>query len=360
MQGPNLKDRIEHEIERIHELEEKLADPAVTGDPALLKQYSSEHNRLSPRLEPLRHYLQVISQIEESKQILEDRSADPELKEMAKEELASLENELQTSQKQIHELLIPPDPNEGRGVIVEIRAGTGGEEAALFVGDLYNMYANFAEKKGLTVEPISSASTELGGFKEIIFSLSGPDAYSLFHQEGGGHRVQRIPVTESGGRIHTSAVTVAVLIEAEEEEIDINDQDLRIDVYRASGAGGQHVNKTESAVRVTHIPSGIVVACQDERSQIKNRARAMKVLRARLAEMQQRERHEREAAAKKEQVGSGDRSERIRTYNFPQGRVTDHRIGFTSYNLNGFMEGEMDELLEALLDAEKEKKLANL
>lgn len=345
------------ELENIHELEQKLSDPAVAGDPIALKSLSREHSRLSVRKPEIESFLDILKSYLESREIVEDPEFDSDLKELARAELEESESRIESGLERIRELLVPPDPNEGKGIIMEIRAGTGGEEAALFVSDLLSMYLQFAEKNGLKAEIISSAPTELGGMKEVIFSVTGPEAYRYLHREGGAHRVQRIPVTESGGRIHTSAVTVAVMPEVEEEEIDIQEKDLRIDVFRASGAGGQHVNKTESAVRLTHIPTGIVVSCQDERSQIKNRAKAMKVLRARLAETQERERHKNESAAKKEQVGSGDRSERIRTYNFPQGRVTDHRINFTAYNLNAFMEGDMNELLQSLIRDEINSKL---
>lgn len=345
------------ELENIRELEHKLSDPDVVGDQSKLKTLSREHARLSARKPEIESFLGILKSYFESREIVADPNADSDLKELAQSELKDSESSLESGLERIRELLVPPDPNEGKGIIMEIRAGTGGEEAALFVSDLFSMYLQFAEKSGLKTEILSTSPTELGGMKEVIFTVNGPEAYRYLHREGGAHRVQRIPVTESGGRIHTSAVTVAVMPEVEEEEVEIHEKDLRIDVYRASGAGGQHVNKTESAVRLTHIPTGLVVSCQDERSQIKNRAKAMKVMRARLAEMQESQRHKTESAAKKEQVGSGDRSERIRTYNFPQGRVTDHRINFTSYNLNAFMNGEMEELLQALIRDEINSKL---
>ena len=360
MNSRNLKERVQREVERFGEIEQKLSSPEVSQDPTAFKDLSRLHSRLSSRIEPLRQYLNLIRQLEESEELLADPSADPELKEMAESEKVDVATSLENMKGEVETMLIPPDPNDGKSVIMEIRAGTGGDEAGLFVGDLLKMYTRFCEENGLRLEPIYYAETELGGYKEVTFSVEGKRAWELLHKEAGAHRVQRIPVTESGGRIHTSAVTVAVLAEAEEEELEIEDKDLRIDVFRASGAGGQHVNKTESAVRMTHIPTGIVVSCQDERSQLKNRAKAMKVMRARLLELKESERHEKEAAAKKEQVKSGDRSERIRTYNFPQGRITDHRIGYTAYNLNELMEGEMSDLLDALLEAEKEEKLKQL
>lgn len=351
-----LKERLQNELDQFSELEASLSDPAVSSDPAIFRELSRKHARLQGRIEPIRNYLNMLAELEEAESLLRN-SDDPELKEMAEQEKARLDQAITRSSAEMEEYLIPPDPKEGRPVIIEIRAGTGGEEAALFVADLYKMYMLFAEKEGLNIDVISASPTELGGYKEVIFSVNGEMAYRWLHQEGGTHRVQRIPSTESGGRIHTSAVTVAVMPELEEEEFVIEDKDIRIDVFRASGAGGQHVNKTESAVRLTHIPTGIVVSCQDERSQLKNRAKAMKVLRARLAEMQEEQRHAEEARTKKEQVKSGDRSERIRTYNFPQGRITDHRIGFTAYNLTEFMAGNIYDLLNALIEHEKQMKI---
>lgn len=353
-----LRERLEREMEAFRELEERLSGGDLS--PAELKDLTRRHSALAPRAREIQAYLKLEGDLAEARAVLEDNSTDPDLKEMAAEEAARLDAELAEQREQIVYLLLPPDPNAGRGVVLEIRAGTGGEEAALFVTDLLRMYLRLAERKGWNVEILWKHETELGGAKEVALALSGPDVHEHLHLEGGGHRVQRIPVTESGGRIHTSAVTVAVMPEAEEEDVEIDESELEVDVYRASGAGGQHVNKTESAVRITHVPTGIVVTCQDERSQLKNRAKALRVLRTRLLEKQEEERHAREAAAKKAQIKSGDRSERIRTYNFPQGRVTDHRIGFTLYNLNAFLEGEMDELLAALLQAERDEKLKEI
>ncbi len=352
-----LRDRVEQELDHFRALEEQLARPESAADPAELKRLSREHARLGARFGQFQSYLQMIRSLEEAQAVLADPASDSELQAMARAECAELEPKLLEGRDAIELLLLPPDPNEGKSLMVEIRAGTGGDEAALFVGDLLKMYLKYAEKTGLKSELISTQPTELGGYKEVVFSVQGPHAYENLHQEAGAHRVQRIPVTESQGRIHTSAVTVAVMPEAEEEEVSIDEKDLKVDVFRASGAGGQHVNKTESAIRILHVPTGIVVSCQDERSQHKNRARALRVLRARLMEKQARERHASESALKKEQLGSGDRSERIRTYNFPQGRVTDHRVGFTSYNLHEFMNGGMDELVEILKRSKRESRL---
>ncbi len=273
---------------------------------------------------------------------------DPEIRELAKDEIDELTRESDDLKERLKLLLLPKDPNDERNILLEIRAGTGGEEAALFVADLFRMYSRYAEKKGWKVEILSSHETGIGGFKEIIALISGDKVYSRLKYESGTHRVQRVPETETQGRIHTSAVTVAVLPEADEVDVDINPSDLRIDVYRASGAGGQHVNKTESAVRITHVPTGLVVQCQDERSQHKNKSKAMKVLAARLLELKQREQQAQQSQERRTIVGTGDRSERIRTYNFPQGRITDHRIGLTIYRLEDIMQGNLDEIIEPL------------
>ncbi len=353
-----VKDRLEKELLRVREIEDLLSQPDVTSNPSRFKDLAREHSILSARVEPIERFLRLLKDQEDAARILADSGADQDLREMAVEEKARLDQELAQGRDEMETLLLPPDPNAGKAVIVEIRAGTGGEEAALFAGDLFRMYMRYIERSNLKMEMLSSVESDLGGYKEIAFAVEGKEAYDLFHQEAGTHRVQRIPVTESGGRIHTSAVTVAVLAEAEEEEIQIDDKDLQIDTYRASGAGGQHVNKTDSAIRITHIPSGLVITCQDERSQLKNKNKAMKVLRARLLERQKSARHAEESALKKDQVGSGDRSEKIRTYNFPQNRLTDHRIGFTSHNLSAMLDGDIDDLLRALVRSEREQKLA--
>jgi len=360
MKTHNLRERVQREIEHFEEIEATLADSRTADNPELLKKLSREHRQMEAKIALMRQFNTLLTQMQEVETLLSDPESDGEMRTLATEEFENLKREHASLKGEIEALLIPPDPGAGRNLIIEIRAGTGGEEAALFVADLYRMYLRFAEKQGVRIEVMSLNETGIGGFKEAIFSAEGERAYDLFHHEAGTHRVQRIPETESGGRIHTSAVTVAVLPEMDEEEVKIDEKELKIDVFRASGAGGQHVNKTESAVRILHIPSGIVVSCQDERSQHKNRAKAMRILRARLSEKLEQEQHEKDAKQKKEQIKSGDRSERIRTYNFPQGRITDHRIGLTLYNLAQFMNGEMDEMVDALLQNEKEEKIKAL
>ena len=339
-------ERLDDIKERYKELETKLSDPEVIKDQKAYRQLAKEHSDLTEIVKTYDRYLRVQEEIEENKQMLGD--SDPEIRQLAKDELEGLEKEAVKLEEKLKVLLIPKDPNDEKNILLEIRAGTGGDEAALFAADLFRMYSRYAEKKGWKVEILSSHETGIGGFKEIIALISGDKVYSRLKYESGTHRVQRVPETETQGRIHTSAVTVAVLPEADDVDVEINPQDLRIDVYRASGAGGQHVNKTESAVRITHIPTGLVVQCQDERSQHKNKAKAMKVLAARLYELKQQEQQKQLSEERRSMVGSGDRSERIRTYNFPQGRVTDHRIGLTLYKLEDIMQGEIDEIIEAL------------
>ncbi|HWI41185.1 MAG TPA: peptide chain release factor 1 [Verrucomicrobiae bacterium] len=337
-------DKIE-ELERRHqELEAMLADPAVLSNQTEFRKLSREHADLAPLVEAYRSYCKVAADIEGNRELL----ADPDLKEMAQAELQELETRQEELEAEIKLLLLPKDPNDSKSVILEIRAGTGGDESALFAGDLFRMYSRFADLNRWRVEIISASESERGGFKEVVASVEGEGVYSKLKYESGTHRVQRVPETEAQGRIHTSACTVAILPEAEDIEIDINPADLKIDVYRSSGAGGQHVNTTDSAVRITHVPTGIVVACQEERSQIKNRAKAMKVLKSRMLDILQTEANAKMAADRKQQVGSGDRSERIRTYNFPQGRMTDHRIGLTLYRLDSIMAGDIAEIVDAL------------
>jgi len=337
-------DKIEELELRYQELEAMLADPTVIANQPEFRRFSREHSDLTALIEAYRRYKKVLAEIEGNRELL----ADPEMKEMAEAELHELERQKDELEGEIKLLLLPRDPNDDRNVILEIRAGTGGDESALFAGDLFRMYSRFAERNRWKVEVMSASESERGGFKEIVALIEGQGVFAKLKFESGTHRVQRVPETEAQGRIHTSACTVAVLPEAEDIEVDINPVDLKIDVYRASGAGGQHVNKTESAVRITHLPTGIVVECQDERSQIKNRAKAMKVLKSRILDGLHQEQNARIAADRKQQVGSGDRSERIRTYNFPQGRMTDHRIGLTLYRLDALMEGDIAEVTDAL------------
>lgn len=337
---------------------QNLADPAVVSDNERFKKLMKEHKMLSPVIEAYRAYKKCEENIESTRALLAEEH-DPALCAMCEEEIRSEKEKREKLEEDLKILLLPRDENDDKNVIVEIRAGTGGEEAALFAGTLYRMYTMFAETHGFRIELMSANETGLGGYKEIVFIVTGEGAYSLFKFESGVHRVQRVPETETQGRIHTSAVTVAVLPEAEEVEVEINPNDLEIDTYRSGGAGGQHVNKTDSAIRITHIPTGIVVECQDERSQFKNRDKAMKMLRARLLSAE-REKQEKEIASeRKSQVGSGDRSERIRTYNFPQGRLTDHRIGLTLYSLDSILNGKLDEVIDALRTADRTERLKN-
>ena len=338
------------------ELESLIADPATIADIDRWQRFNKEHAMLTPVVEKFREYKDIVKNIAEDKAMFAE-AIDDEMRHLIEAELAELLPRKEALDQELPILLLPKDPNDDKNVIVEIRGGVGGEEAALFAGDLFRMYAKFAEKQGWRTEIIDANATEIGGFKEVSFMVTGFGAYSKLKYESGTHRVQRVPVTESGGRIHTSAVTVAVLPEAEEVEVEINPDDLRIDLYCASGAGGQHVNRTESAIRITHLPTGIVVQCQDERSQLKNKAKAMAVLRARLLDKAQQEQTDAVAKDRKNQVGSGDRSERIRTYNFPQGRVTDHRIGLTLHRIDAIMNGDLDELLNALITADQTERL---
>jgi peptide chain release factor 1 len=337
-------DKIEELERRYQELEALLSDPAVIARQDEFRKLSREHADLTDLVTAYRRYRKVMEEMADNRELL----ADPEMKEMAEAELESLAEEKERLEGEIKVLLLPKDPNDSRDVILEIRAGTGGDESALFAGDLFRMYSRFAEKNRWKVEIISASESERGGYKEIIASVEGEQVYAKLKYESGTHRVQRVPETEAQGRIHTSACTVAIMAEAEDVDIDINPADLKIDVYRSSGAGGQHVNTTDSAVRITHIPTGTVVACQEERSQIKNRAKAMKVLKTRILDNILQEQNARMAADRKQQVGSGDRSERIRTYNFPQGRMTDHRIGLTLYRLESIMQGDIAEIADAL------------
>jgi peptide chain release factor 1 len=332
---------------RYRDLEQLLSDPAVVGKQGVYQKYAKEHSDLSPLVETFREYEKIGLRIEEDQALL--REGDDELKEIAREELPQLQESLESLAERLRILLLPKDPNDEKNVFLEIRAGTGGDEAGLFVEDLFRMYARYAETSGWKVEVMSSTPAGgMGGFKEIIALVTGKGAYSKLKYESGVHRVQRVPITEAQGRIHTSAVTVAILPEAEDVDLQIDPNDLRIDVYHSSGHGGQSVNTTDSAVRIVHLPTGLIVTCQDEKSQLKNKHKAMKVLRARLLDAAVKKHNDAISETRKNQVGSGDRSERIRTYNFPQGRMTDHRIGFTSYSLENFLNGDIQPLIDAL------------
>ena len=339
-------DKLEEVEDRFREVEGLLSDPAVMGRQDRFRELTREHAELSALMEVYRAYKRVCEDLEGNRELLQD--ADAELRDLARQELPGLEERREALAQQLKVLLLPKDPNDERNVILEVRAGTGGEEAALFAADLFRMYSRYAETQGWKVETLSVSEADAGGVKEAIAMISGQRVYSRLKYESGTHRVQRVPETEAQGRIHTSACTVAVLPEADDVDLNIDPTELRIDVYRASGAGGQHVNKTESAVRITHLPTGVVVACQDEKSQHKNKAKAMKILQSRILDSLVAEQQARMAADRKSQVGSGDRSQRIRTYNFPQGRCTDHRIGLTLYRLDAIMQGDLTELVESL------------
>ena len=334
---------------RFEEIGQLLSDPAVISDNEQFKKLMKEHKELTPIVEKYREYSAAKTSEAEAKELLDAGGLDKDFKELVEEEYLQAKADIETFSEELKILLLPKDPNDDRNVIVEIRGGAGGEEAALFAGVLMRMYTMYAESRRWKVEIVNANETELGGYKEVSFMIEGEGAYSRFKYESGVHRVQRVPETETSGRIHTSTVTVAVLPEAEDVEIDINPADLQIDTFRSSGAGGQHINKTESAIRITHMPTGLVVECQDERSQFKNKDKAMKVLRSRLYEMEQAKQNAAIASDRKAQVGTGDRSERIRTYNYPQGRVTDHRIGLTLYKIDSIVNGDIDEIVEALI-----------
>ncbi len=344
---------------RYEELNHKLYDPSVLSNQAQYTELMKEHKNITPIVEKYGEYQKAVRSMTEARELLEDGSLDKDLKEMADEEFQTAKSDIERCSEELKILLLPRDPNDDRNVIVEIRGGAGGEEAALFSAVLYRMYSMYAETKGWKTEILNVSETELGGFKEISFMITGDGAYSRLKYESGVHRVQRVPETETQGRMHTSTATVAVLPEADEVELEINPKDLQIDTYRSSGAGGQHINKTSSAIRITHLPTGTVVECQDERSQYKNKDKAMKVLRSRLYEAKLREHDEKIASERRSQVGTGDRSERIRTYNYPQGRMTDHRIGLTIYRLDDILNGSLDEIIDALITADRAAKLQN-
>ncbi len=351
-----MRDKLESIIERYNSIQDQMAESEIISNPDKLKDLAKEYKQLEPVVLTGKEYIKILDQIIDCETMI--NSDDDELKELATEELTENKNKKLDLEKDLKIKLLPKDPLDNKNIILEIRAGTGGDEAALFAADLFRLYSHFSEKNSWDKELIASNEIGIGGFKEVIISLKGNGAYGMLKYESGVHRVQRVPETETGGRVHTSAATVAVLPEAEEVDVEINDVDLKIDTYRASGAGGQHVNKTESAIRITHIPSGLVVTCQDESSQHKNRAAALKVLRSRLLADQKEKAAAERAAERKSLVSTGDRSAKIRTYNFPQGRVTDHRINFTSYRLSEIMNGDIEEIIEKLKIAEQQEILS--
>ncbi len=349
--------KLDHLTERLEELGNLLMQEGITADMENYRKLTREHAELGPLVALYADYRQAAEDMESAEEML----SDPEMREMAQEEIASAKSRIEQLEIDLQKMLLPKDANDERNIYLEVRAGTGGDEAALFAGDLLRMYTRFAERNRWQIEMVSESPSEIGGYKEVIVRIVGFGAYSKLKFESGGHRVQRVPATETQGRIHTSACTVAVMPEADEvEDVNINPSEIRIDTYRASGAGGQHINKTDSAVRITHLPTGIVVECQDDRSQHKNKASALKVLAARIKDVQLREQQAKEAATRKSLIGSGDRSERIRTYNFPQGRMTDHRINLTLYKLDFIMDGDLEELTNALMAEHQAELLAAL
>jgi peptide chain release factor 1 len=352
-----MHEKLEGVEKRYNELEQLLSDPEVVQDRDRFQKYARQHAEMIEVVSVFRTFKQTLQDIEESEELLKD--SDPEIKALAKDEIDRLMPEKERLEEKLKHLLVPKDPNDRKNVILEIRAGTGGDEAALFAGELFRMYSRLAEANAWKVELLSQNATGVGGFKEVIVMINGNGAYSKLKYESGTHRVQRVPVTEAQGRIHTSAVTVAVLPEAEDVEVHVDPNELKVDVYRSTGPGGQSVNTTDSAVRITHLPTGLVVTCQDEKSQIKNKAKALKVLRARLLDKMESEQQEKRSEERKSQVGTGDRSGRIRTYNFPQGRVTDHRIGLTLYKLDSILQGEIDEIIEELAAHYRTQALQN-
>ncbi|MBP3580963.1 MAG: peptide chain release factor 1 [Clostridia bacterium] len=351
----NLKEAEKH----FEEINEMLMDPQVISDNEKYKNLMKEHKNLSPIIEKYREYKATQENLEQALELLGDSSTDAEMKELAEEEMKQCKESMETITEELKILLLPKDEDDDKNVIIEIRAGTGGEEAALFAHSIFRMYSMYSDRKGYKIEIMNQNETELGGIKEISFMVEGAGAFSRFKFESGVHRVQRVPETETQGRVHTSAITVAVLPEAEEVEIEINPADLEIDTFRSGGAGGQHVNKTDSAIRITHKPTGVVVECQDERSQFKNRDKAMKMLRTKLLDAERTKQQNAISSERKSQVGSGDRSERIRTYNYPQSRLTDHRIGLTLYSLEQILDGDLDSVIDALITADTAEKLQN-
>jgi peptide chain release factor 1 len=352
-------ERLEEIENNYNELERQLSQPEIYGDRQRYAELARSHAELAEVVAALREYREVKKEAQEANDMLREEQ-DPEMLDFLRDSLQAAESRSEELEQKIKVMLLPADPRDEKDVIMEIRAGAGGEEAGLFGGDLYRMYTRYADRQGWKTEILSSSPSELGGFKEIIFSVRGKGAYSRMKYESGVHRVQRIPVTESGGRIHTSTSTVAVLPEAEEVEVSIDPSDLRVDVFRSTGPGGQSVNTTDSAVRITHVPTGVVVSCQDEKSQLQNREKALRILRARLLRTEQERQQREQAEERRSQVGTGDRSERIRTYNYPQGRVSEHRIGLTVYRLEEVLDGDLDEIIEALVSADKAERLAEI
>ncbi|SCZ09216.1 peptide chain release factor 1 [Alkaliphilus peptidifermentans] len=352
-----MLDKLAFLEEKYIDLNKKISDPDVINNQNEWKKLIKEHSDIEPIVNKYKEYQQAEEALQGAKDILYDKSSDDELKEMAKMEISEMEDKIVELKDNLRLLLLPKDPNDDKNVIVEVRAGAGGDEAGLFAAELFRMYTRYAEKNGWKTEMMSLNETGVGGYKEVIFMIKGKGVYSKLKYESGAHRVQRIPATESGGRIHTSTATVAVLPEVDDVEFEINPNELRIDVFRSSGCGGQSVNTTDSAVRVTHIPTGMVVSCQDEKSQLKNKEKATKILKARLLDLKIQEQQAEIAENRKSQVGTGDRSERIRTYNFPQGRITDHRINVTIYKLDSFMEGEIEDMIESLITSDQAEKL---
>lgn len=352
-------DKLEDLLHRFEEVLNELSEPDVANDQDRFRRLMKEQNDLTPIVEAYKEYKYAKQTIEESLMMLEEES-DAEMREMLKEELSTAKGDVENLERRLKILLLPRDPNDEKNVIVEIRAGAGGDEAALFAADIFRMYSKYAETQRWKIDTMNSNENGIGGFKEIVFMINGNGAYSKFKYESGVHRVQRIPATESGGRIHTSTITVAIMPEAEEVDVQLDMNDCKFDVFRASGNGGQCVNTTDSAVRLTHIPTGIVISCQDEKSQLKNKDKALKVLRSRLYELEQAKKHDAEAEARRSQVGTGDRSEKIRTYNFPQGRVTDHRIKLTLHRLESVLDGDLDEIIDSLIAADQAAKLSRM
>ena len=352
-------DKLSFISDKYNALTDKVSDPQIIADQSKWQKYAKELSELEPIVKKFQEYQQVKKIIAESKELLNESSSDEELRELAKLELSEMEDKVEPLEEELKVLLLPKDPNDEKNVILEIRAGTGGDEAALFGADLFRMYSRYAERRGWKTELMEMNETGIGGIKEPVLLIKGKGAYSRLKYESGAHRVQRVPETESSGRVHTSAATVAVLPEVDEVEVNLNPNDVRVDVYRSSGNGGQSVNTTDSAVRLTHIPTGTVVTCQDEKSQIKNKEKAFKVLAARLYDVMIREQTDEISQQRKSQVGSGDRSERIRTYNFPQGRVSDHRTGVTLYKLDAFLDGDLDEIIDGLITTDQAEKMKN-